>query len=175
MIADRPRLTAAGPIPYFIGMRLTQQTNYSVRILLYCAANPERPSRVADVAASFEMSETHLFKILKVLVDARLIRTVRGRNGGVMLARPAEEITVGTVIRAAEESFALADCFDEGGHDCPLLANCEYNRILREALGAFFDVLDRYTIADIAEGRPDLRFLLGIDAADRPAPAAGRA
>lgn len=146
-------------------MRLTQQTNYSVRILLYCAANPDRPSRVADVASSFDMSETHLFKILKVLVDAGFVRTVRGRNGGVMLGKPAGQITIGAVIRASEESFALADCFDEGGHDCPLVANCEYNRILREALGAFFEVLDRYTIADIAEGRPDLRFLLGIEGA----------
>jgi Rrf2 family iron-responsive transcriptional regulator len=144
-------------------MRLTQQTNYSIRILVYCAANPDRPSRVADIASSFEMSETHLFKILKVLVDADMIRTIRGRNGGVMLARPADEITVGAVVRAAEESFALADCFDEGGHDCPLLANCEYNRVLHEALQAFLGVLDRYTIADMAKGRPDLRFLLGIE------------
>ncbi|BBE73827.1 iron-responsive transcriptional regulator RirA [Oharaeibacter diazotrophicus] len=149
-------------------MRLTQQTNYSVRLLLYCAANAGVPSRVADIAASFDMSETHLFKILKVLVDAELVKTVRGRNGGVMLARPAEEITIGEVVRAAEESFALADCFDDGGHDCPLVQSCEYNRILREALGAFFVVLDRYTIADVARDRPDLRFLLGIEDALRP-------
>ncbi|WP_181704494.1 iron-responsive transcriptional regulator RirA [Chthonobacter rhizosphaerae] len=144
-------------------MRLTQQTNYSVRILLYCAANPDRPSRVADIASSFEMSETHLFKILKVLVDAGFIRTIRGRNGGIMLGKPAEEIRIGAVVRAAEENFILADCFDEGAHNCPLTMSCEYNRILREALGAFFSVLDRYTIADVAKERPDLRFLLGIE------------
>ncbi|HUG61508.1 MAG TPA: iron-responsive transcriptional regulator RirA [Methylomirabilota bacterium] len=152
-------------------MRLTQATNYSVRILLYCAANPDRPSRVADIAASFEMSETHLFKILKVLVENGYIRTIRGRNGGLMIGRSAETITVGEVVRAAEETFILADCFDENGHDCPLTQSCEYNRILREALGAFFAVLDRYTIADVAKDRPDLRFLLGIDAVARPAAA----
>lgn len=150
-------------------MRLTQATNYSVRILLYCAANPERPSRVADIAASFEMSETHLFKILKVLVDNGYVKTIRGRNGGLMLGRPAEGITIGEVVRAAEETFVLADCFDENGHDCPLTQSCEYNRILREALGAFFAVLDRYTIADVAKDRPDLRFLLGIEGLDRRA------
>lgn len=149
-------------------MRLTQQTNYSIRILLYCAANPERPSRVADIAASFDMSETHLFKILKVLVDGGFVQTLRGRHGGLKLAKPAEEITVGAVVRTAEESLALADCFDEGGHDCPLVASCEYNRVLREALGAFFAVLDRYTIADLARDRPDLRFVLGIENLDRP-------
>jgi Rrf2 family transcriptional regulator, iron-responsive regulator len=144
-------------------MRLTQATNYSVRILLYCAANPDRPSRVADIAASFDMSETHLFKILKVLVDAGYVRTIRGRNGGLMIGRPAEAITIGEVVRAVEETFVLADCFDENGHDCPLTQSCEYNRILREALGAFFAVLDRYTIADVAKDRPDLRMLLGIE------------
>lgn len=144
-------------------MRLTQATNYSVRILLYCAANPDRPSRVADIAASFDMSETHVFKILKVLVDHGFVRTIRGRHGGIMLGKPADEITVGEVVRASEESFVLADCFDEDGHDCPLISSCEYNRILREALGAFFEVLDRYTIAHVAKDRPDLRFLLGIE------------
>ena len=155
-------------------MRLTQATNYSVRILLYCAANPDRLSRVADIAASFGMSETHLFKILKVLVDNGFVQTIRGRNGGIALGRPAEEITVGEVVRAAEETFVLADCFDEKGHDCPLTQSCAYNRILREALGAFFEVLDRYTIADVARERPDLRFLLGIEDAGR-VPAAGAA
>lgn len=143
-------------------MRLTQATNYSVRVLLYCAANPDRPSRVADIAASFDMSETHLFKILKVLVDGGYIQTIRGRHGGLKLARPAETITIGEVVRAAEESFILADCFDENGHDCPLTQNCEYNRILREALGAFFEVLDKYTIAHVAKDRGDLRMMLGI-------------
>ena len=82
-------------------MRLTQQTNYAVRTLIYCAANPDKPSRVADIAASFEMSETHLFKILKVLVSNGFVRTLRGRNGGLMLARPAEEITCGFGTRTA--------------------------------------------------------------------------
>ncbi|WP_181701092.1 iron-responsive transcriptional regulator RirA [Chthonobacter albigriseus] len=150
-------------------MRLTQATNYSIRILLYCAANPDVPSRVADIASSFDMSETHLFKILKVLVDNGFVQTLRGRHGGLKLAKPAEDITVGAVVRAAEETFILADCFDENGHDCPLTQSCEYNRILREALGAFFQVLDSYTIADVAKDRPDLRFLLGIDGYGRPA------
>jgi Rrf2 family iron-responsive transcriptional regulator len=154
-------------------MRLTQATNYSVRILLYCAANPDRPSRVAEIAASFAMSEAHLFKILKVLVDNGFVRTIRGRNGGLTLGRPASSISVGDVVRAAEETFMLADCFAENGHDCPLTESCEYNRILREALGAFFAVLDRYTLADLAKDRPDLRFLLGID--ERVEPVAGTA
>lgn len=168
-IGDPRGLTFGGIDPYVSCMRLTMATNYAVRTLLYCAANPDRPSRVADVAASFDMSETHLFKVLKVLVDNGFARTIRGRNGGLLLARPAEDISIGEVVRAAEESFLLADCFDADGHDCPLMQSCEYNRILREALGAFFEVLDRYSIADIAKDRGDLRFLLGIEGLVRPA------
>lgn len=146
-------------------MRLTQQTNYAVRTLIYCAANPEVPSRVADIAASFEMSEAHLFKILKVLVSNNLIRTLRGRNGGIMLARPAEEITVGEVVRAAEESFLLAECFDSGRRDCPLITSCGFNGILHEALEAFMSVLDAHTIAELAEDRTEIRFLLKMEEA----------
>ncbi|MEP0234371.1 iron-responsive transcriptional regulator RirA [Roseibium sp.] len=153
-------------------MRLTQQTNYAVRALMYCAANPERPSKVADIAASFDMSETHLFKIMKVLVDANLIRTIRGRNGGVMLAREPETMTVGEVVRAAEESFLLAECFDSGRKDCPLITSCGFNGILHEALEAFMDVLDTKTIADLSEDRPNLRNLLKIDEIDQKVAAA---
>jgi Rrf2 family transcriptional regulator, iron-responsive regulator len=154
-------------------MRLTQQTNYAVRALMYCAANPERPSKVADIAASFDMSETHLFKIMKVLVDANLIRTIRGRNGGVMLAREPETITVGEVVRAAEESFLLAECFDSGKKDCPLIMSCGFNGLLHEALEAFMDVLDTKTIADLSEDRPSLRNLLKIDLLDKKVAAVG--
>ncbi len=144
-------------------MRLTQQTNYAVRTLIYCAANPDRPSKVADVAASFDMSETHLFKIMKVLVDGGMIKTIRGRNGGIVLARPADQITVGAVVRAAEESFLLAECFDSGKTDCPLLTSCGFNGILHEALQAFMSVLDAKTIADISKNRTNLRTLLNIN------------
>lgn len=144
-------------------MRLTQQTNYAVRTLIYCAANPGSPSRVADIAASFEMSETHLFKILKVLVDGGFVRTLRGRNGGILLARPAAEISVGEVVRAAEESFLLAECFESGRKDCPLITSCGFNGLLHEALEAFMTVLDSHSIAELAEDRTEIRFLLKMD------------
>lgn len=146
-------------------MRLTQQTNYAVRTLMYCAANPDRPSKVPDIAASFGMSETHLFKIMKVLVDAGLVTTIRGRNGGITLARPAERITVGEVVRAAEENFQLAECFNSGRRDCPLIPSCGFNGLLHEALEAFMSVLDQHTIAELAADRSNLRVLLQMDEA----------
>lgn len=144
-------------------MRLTQQTNYAVRALMYCAANPGKPSKVAEIAASFSMSETHLFKIMKVLVDADLMKTIRGRNGGILLPRPADQITVGQVVRATEESFILAECFDSSRQDCPLVNHCGFNAVLHEALQAFLSVLDKCTIADLADNRASIRHLLQIE------------
>lgn len=144
-------------------MRLTQQTNYAVRTLMYCAANPGKPSKVPEIAASFGMSETHLFKIMKVLVDADLVTTIRGRNGGIVLSRPAERITVGEVVRAAEESFQLAECFNSGRRDCPLIPSCGFNGLLHEALEAFMMVLDNHTIAELAADQSNIRVLLKMD------------
>ena len=145
-------------------MRLTRQTNYAIRILMYCAANEGRLSRIPEIAAAYTVSELFLFKILQPLVENKLIATVRGRNGGVRLAKPAAEITLFDVVRVTEESFAMAECFENDAADCPLIDSCALNAALRKALGAFFDVLESYTIADLAKERPSLQFLLGIDA-----------
>jgi len=143
-------------------MRLTRQTNYAVRILMYCAANNDRLSRIPEIAAAYTVSELFLFKILQPLVEAKLVETVRGRNGGVRLGRPAAEITLFDVVRVTEESFAMAECFENDAADCPLIDSCALNAALRKALGAFFEVLESYTIEDLVKERTDMRFLLGI-------------
>lgn len=143
-------------------MRLTRQTNYAVRILMYCAANNGRLSRIPEIAAAYTVSELFLFKILQPLVEAKLVETVRGRNGGVRLGRPAAEITLFDVVRVTEESFAMAECFENDAADCPLIDSCALNAALRKALGAFFEVLESYTIEDLVKERTDMRFLLGI-------------
>ena len=144
-------------------MRLTRQTNYAVRILMYCAANGGKLSRIPDIAAAYSVSELFLFKILQPLVEHRLVETVRGRNGGVRLGRAAETITLFDVVRVTEDSFSMAECFDNDAADCPLIDSCGLNAALREALGAFFAVLERHSIADLVAARADMRGLLGID------------
>lgn len=144
-------------------MRLTRQTNYAIRILMYCAANQGRLSRIPEIAAAYSVSELFLFKILQPLVEAGLVETVRGRNGGVKLGRPAEDINLFDVVRVTEENFAMAECFENDAVDCPLVDSCGVNAALREALNAFFEVLARYTIRDLVVKRPDMRALLGID------------
>ncbi|SFZ86458.1 transcriptional regulator, BadM/Rrf2 family [Devosia enhydra] len=143
-------------------MRLTRQSSYAIRTLVYCAVNEPQLSRVADIARAHAISELFLFKLIKPLVENGLLKTVRGRHGGIRLGRPATEITLLDVIQLTEESFAMAECFEGGDVSCPLVDNCDLNGALREALGAFFEVLDGYTIADMAEKRRSLRERLGL-------------
>lgn len=142
-------------------MRLTRQSNYAIRALVYCAVNEPELSRVADIARAYSISELFLFKLIKPLVENDLLATVRGRHGGIRLGKPASEITLLDTIRLTEESFALAECFEDGA-DCPLIGECDLNGALREALGAFFEVLAGYTIADLASKKRSIRDRLGL-------------
>lgn len=154
-------------------MRLTRQTNYAMRILMYCAANNDRLSRIPEIAGAYSVSELFLFKILQPLVENGLVETVRGRNGGVRLGRPADEITLFDVVRVTEENFAMAECFENDAAECPLVDSCALNSALREALNAFFAVLARHSIADLVAAKTDMRALLGIEARVGPQAFAG--
>lgn len=143
-------------------MRLTRQSSYAIRTLVYCAVNAPELSRVADVAKAHSISELFLFKLIKPLVESGLLETVRGRHGGIRLGRPAEEITLLDCIKLTEENFAMAECFEGGDVHCPLVFNCDLNAALGEALKAFFDVLESHTIADLAGKRRIIRAKLGL-------------
>ena len=144
-------------------MRLTRQTNYAIRILMYCGANQGNLSRIPEIASAYGLSELFLFKILQPLVEHKLVETVRGRNGGVKLGRPADQITLFDVVRVTEDNFAMAECFETDSTDCPLVDSCALNEALRKALGAFFDILSGYTIDDLVKSKPEMRSLLNID------------
>jgi len=144
-------------------MRLTKQTNYAIRMMMYCAVSRNgQLSRVQDVAKAYGVSELFLFKILQPLVEAGMMESVRGRKGGVRLAKPARDITLYDVVRVTEESFAMAECFEAGEIECPLIDSCALNSALYKALNAFFEVLQGYTIEDLVMARPHMRSLLGI-------------
>lgn len=143
-------------------MRLSKQTNFAVRTLVYCAVNEPDLSRVNDIARAYGISDMFLFKIILPVAKQGLIETVRGRRGGVRLARPADQIGLGEVVRITEESFALSECLEHDDATCPLKDRCAYTRALRRALDAFMTVLDAYTIADLAENTAQLEAALGI-------------
>ncbi|WP_152045749.1 iron-responsive transcriptional regulator RirA [Aureimonas psammosilenae] len=142
-------------------MRLTRQTNHAVRMLMFCALRGEKLSRVGEIALAYSVSELFLFKILQPLVEAGFVETVRGRNGGIRLRKPAEAITLRAVVEVTEENFSLAECF-ETGSDCPLIGDCSLNGALHEALEAFLEVLASYTIADLVADHASVGVRLGF-------------
>ncbi|WP_019223807.1 iron-responsive transcriptional regulator RirA [Bartonella rattaustraliani] len=140
-------------------MRLTKQTNYALRMLMYCADNQGSLSRVPEIAKAYAVSELFLFKILQPLVEAGFIQTVRGRNGGVKLAKPAAEISVADVVKVTEDNFYMAECFDTVVEvHCPLIDFCSLNTALQKALNAFFDVLSTVSLADLQKQTMQKRF-----------------
>lgn len=122
-------------------MRLTRYTDYAMRTLLYLAARPQRLCSIVEVATAYGVSKNHLMKVVNDLSAAGYIESVRGRGGGIRLARPADQINVGAVVRHAEEGFTLADC-----GSCIVAPACGFTGVLNQALAAFLEVLDRYTL-----------------------------
>lgn len=134
-------------------MQLTRYSDYSLRVLMYLALDPDRLVTIEDIAGSYAVSKAHLMKVVHQLGLGGFIETVRGRGGGLRLARPAEEIMVGEVVRSTETVLALAECFEAGASRCAIEPACGLRSVLDEALAAFLAVLDRYTIADLVARR----------------------
>jgi Rrf2 family nitric oxide-sensitive transcriptional repressor len=142
-------------------MRLTTFTDYSLRVLIYlAAAEPARRATIAEIARAFAISENHLVKVVHFLGKRGWIGTVRGKGGGMVLARPAERISVGEVVRDAEGAALPAQCFAADGGNCLLGSVCRLKGAHDEALKAFYRVLDGYTLADITANREALAEVL---------------
>ena len=136
-------------------MKLTLFTDYSIRVLLHLAARPDRLCSIAEVAQAYRISQNHLMKVVNDLARSGYIDSVRGRGGGIRLDKPPADINIGVLVRHTEEGFNLVDC-----GSCALAPACGMTGVLKEALGAFLAVLDRYSLADLMGKRPDLRRLL---------------
>ncbi len=138
-------------------MRLTSFTDYGLRMLMRMAGTPGQGISTAEMAQEFGLSRHHLTKIVQKLAQAGYVATRRGSGGGAMLARPADEIRLGAIIRLLEEGQPLVECFGPDGGDCTIDGRCRLKARLRAAEASFLADLDRSTLADIAL-RPD--FLL---------------
>jgi Rrf2 family transcriptional regulator, nitric oxide-sensitive transcriptional repressor len=131
-------------------MRLTDWTDYTLRVLMYCGAQATgRLVTVAEMAQNYGISRHHLTKIVNQLSRQGLVETVRGRSGGVRLAQRPAQICLGTVVRAAEPDFRLVECFDKATDTCPLTPFCQLKRVLHGALAAYLTELDKVTLADL--------------------------
>jgi len=145
-------------------MRLTTRTNLAMRTLMFCAVNPDRVVRKAEIAQACNASENHLAQVVNTLAQRGFIATQRGRSGGLRLARPMERICVGEVLRAFESGVPFAECFDPATSTCPLREACLFRDALTAALEAFYATLDRVMLADLVADNCALERLLRLPA-----------
>jgi len=137
-------------------MQLTRFSDYSLRLLLYLAAHPDRLVSIDEVSRAYGVSHHHLVKVVQRLVDERFVASTRGRGGGLRLNRRPADINVGALVRATEPHFDLVECFDRNTNTCPIEPACGLKRVLRDAQRAFLDVLDGSTLADFQPRAPEL-------------------
>ncbi|WP_442679236.1 Rrf2 family transcriptional regulator [Sphingomonas sp. ASY06-1R] len=138
-------------------MQLTRYTDYAIRVLLHVGARDEGSlSSISEIATVYDISKSHLMKVVQDLGQVGFLATVRGRNGGLRLGRAPDQISIGAIVRHTEQGFDLVDC-----SACVIAPACGLPNILSEATRAFLDVLDRYTLADVLSRRADLRGLFG--------------
>jgi Rrf2 family transcriptional regulator, nitric oxide-sensitive transcriptional repressor len=144
-------------------MRLTNYTDYSLRVLIYIGTKSRQElSNIKEIAEVYGISKNHLMKVIYQLGKNGYIETIRGRNGGFRLARPASEINIGDVVRKTEEDFHLVECFKEKNSECAITSACRLRHIFHQALEAYLKVLDQYTLADLIINQNELKQIFNM-------------
>jgi Rrf2 family transcriptional regulator, nitric oxide-sensitive transcriptional repressor len=142
-------------------MRLKTFTDYSLRVLIFLSVRPERRATIAEIAEAFDISKNHLMKVAHVMGKAGVLANVRGKGGGLVLAMAPGAINLGHVVRITEGASHPAECFDPAG-TCCITPACRLRRVLDDAVQAFYAVLDRCTLEDVAGNRNVLSRLLAL-------------
>ncbi|SNZ15705.1 transcriptional regulator, BadM/Rrf2 family [Terribacillus aidingensis] len=141
-------------------MRLTMYTDFSLRILLYLGTQDKvKLSTIQEIATAYKISKNHLMKVSHELRQAGYIEAVRGRSGGIRLARDPKDINVGAVVRQMEDDLHLVECFNRENNTCPIASVCGLKGVLGNALKAYLQVLDAYTLQDLLQNKRELRLL----------------
>lgn len=145
-------------------MKLTLYTDYSLRVLLYLASSPENNKliQIKEIAEAYDISKNHLMKVTFHLGKLGYVETIRGRNGGLMLAKEPKEVNIGELVRQTEEDFHIVECFQDHA-SCVISPHCKLKGVLYQATQAFISVLDQYTLADLIINKEQLTTLLFTD------------
>jgi Rrf2 family transcriptional regulator, nitric oxide-sensitive transcriptional repressor len=133
-------------------MRLTRFSDIGLRVLIYLERAGERPHpvTVAEIGKQFDIPLNHLVKVVGQLAKLGWVQATRGRNGGLRLAADPATLTIGQVLRKLEgEEDELVDC---EGTDCALKMDCQLRGMLRAGMRAFYEAMDRYTLAHATAG-----------------------
>lgn len=129
-------------------MRLTNFSDYALRVLMYGAVRGDKLFTIDEVAGVYRISRAHLTKVVNQLTKAGYLKAIRGRSGGLLLGQRPENIRLADVLLATEPDFSLVECFAPG-NECLITSRCRLRVILKEALDAFMDTLGHYTLADL--------------------------
>lgn len=146
-------------------MRLTVYTDYTLRVMLYLAVrhNEGGMATIDEIARAYDISRNHLMKIVNELGQTGFVTTVRGRSGGIRLAKEPKEISIGAIVRMAEKDFAVVTCHDpEMPVQCAIQPSCNLRRRLARAMDAFMAELDSMTLAESIAAPTVAASLLGI-------------
>lgn len=138
-----------------MAVRLTSFTDYTLRVLIYLALDPTRRATIQEIAGAYGISENHLMKVVHQLAQSGLVESVRGKGGGIQLARPPGEIRIGRVVQEAEGAAPIVECFSDAGN-CRIAPDCRLAGMLSSAFTALYDSLDQHTLADLVETREPL-------------------
>ncbi len=144
-------------------MRLTVYTDFSLRVLIFLALRGRRLATTAEIAKAYGISKNHLMKVAYQLSLAGYVETVRGKGGGMRLARRPQDIVIGEVVRLTEPDMALVPCFAPDGAGCAILPSCALRAALSRAQDAFLSALDEHTLADLVRPRAALEKLLSFN------------
>jgi Rrf2 family nitric oxide-sensitive transcriptional repressor len=145
-------------------VRITLYTDYSLRVLLFVALKGDQISTIGEIAEAYGISKNHLRKVVHELSTKGYLAASRGKNGGMYLKRDPAQINIGALVRDLEQDLKIVECF-AGEGNCVLTPACELKKVFARALQAFFECLDKYTLADLlpAENRPQMIRLLGME------------
>lgn len=144
-------------------MQLKKYTDYALRVLIYTGMkSSDELTSIKEISTVYSISEHHLGKIVFELSKLELIETVRGRYGGIRLAKAPEDINIGQVVRDMEHDFHLLECFNKDTNHCIISPACKLKLVLHDALEAFFSVLDNYTLKDLIINEEELLNLMGL-------------
>jgi Rrf2 family nitric oxide-sensitive transcriptional repressor len=146
-------------------LRVTKRTNIAMRVLMFCAANTGRLVTKSEIAERCNASENHLAQVINQLGQLGFLHTQRGRNGGLSLGRPADEINIGDVFRVLEAPVPLAECFADVDNTCPLKDACRLRTALTDAVEAFYRSLDPITLDALVCTNVDLLDILNPERA----------
>ena len=141
-------------------MKLTSFSDYTLRVLMFLALERGRLVTIPEIASAYAISENHLTKVVHQLVRQGVVESVRGKGGGIRLARLPEEIRLGEIVRASEGAAPIVECLSDESGACRIVPACRLAGILVEAFAALYATLDRYTLADLVSEHGQLREIL---------------